>query len=230
MPEILLRGIYDKINDLRIDHDSELRRRDLTVDSLRSENASLRRRLRTLLSDADDRDTVSEYARLITENMPPPHVADGSSYALKLQTQLHRALDQIGTLQGRLGLLQQQTEESEESSERARELRNKLAERGDERFRAEVEHTNDLLSMEREMATRDVEGERRLARKERELVRMKAELEREREAHRRTSEAFSPREKGGGSAAATTAPPPLPSSLLETRRDDPCPFVKNRAA
>lgn len=178
-----LRDVKQKINDMRSEHDSEMRGRDLMIESLQSENSSLRDRLGNLVSEANDRHTVSEYAKLVTESVPRPQVID-STNILMLQSQLCRALHTLVILEN-----QDELQESAES-DRVKYLQSELAKRGDESFLTEMEHMKDLLTMGREMERKTMESNKKLEERENELEKMRTELEREKEEHRRTSEAL----------------------------------------
>jgi len=178
LDEKRLQAVLDKVNQMRAEHDERLRREILRNEELERENAALRQRLRTAAEDVDDRHTMAEYARLIVEQMPGKEddgtvVAD-SQYVLKLQSQLCRALHKMGVLTNQIELAEGQ------ERDKVRTLQSQLVEQGNESFRAEVEHMNDLLEMEKEMESLKEDYESENSMQQGAIAKMEVELELER--------------------------------------------------
>lgn len=175
LDEKRLQKVLDKVNAMRAEHDEILRKERLKIDDLERENADLRARLRRAAQDVDDKHSMAEYAKLITEQMQSSSgTVSDSQYVLKLQSQLCRALHKMGVMTNQIEMLQSQKDD------KVRTLQSQLVEQGNESFRAEVDHMNDLLEMEKEMECLREEHESESSVQQASMAKMEVELELER--------------------------------------------------
>mmetsp|Transcript_35661 Transcript_35661/g.78141 ORF Transcript_35661/g.78141 Transcript_35661/m.78141 type:complete len:705 (-) Transcript_35661:122-2236(-) len=101
-------SIQTKMNRMKAGHEAETRDLRRNIEELEQENANLVERIRCLTEDIDDRHAMSEYAQFIADKAPASY---DSSYVLRLQSQLCKAMHKIGVLSNQLDLVKQQSGE-----------------------------------------------------------------------------------------------------------------------
>mmetsp|Transcript_4101 Transcript_4101/g.5546 ORF Transcript_4101/g.5546 Transcript_4101/m.5546 type:complete len:282 (-) Transcript_4101:89-934(-) len=116
---------------------------EIEIEVLRQNNKDLQSCLKLAYDDMDDRHAISEYAKLIVEASPS---TINSSYVIRLQSQLHKALHKMGMLQNQMDLVKAQADE------KIRKLQLKLSRQMDENLRSEQNTFQDLMDMDKEMS------------------------------------------------------------------------------
>ena len=138
----LQRQIVDLNSDLdlmRVNRHQEQRVYKLELHKLECEKSALEKRIQVLLRDMDDKNAMGEYAMLIKK--AAPNTVD-STYVLKLQSQLAKAMHQMGTIQNQLTLTQQACDGI------VKELRDEMRKITERNSKTEIDYLNQIMKLQ----------------------------------------------------------------------------------
>lgn len=124
---------------MRANRQQEQRVYKLELQKLECEKSALEKRIQVLLRDMDDKDAMGEYAMLI--NKATPNTVD-STYVLKLQSQLAKAMHQMGTIQNQLTLTQQACDGI------VNELRDEMRKITERNSKTEIDYLNQIMQLQ----------------------------------------------------------------------------------
>ena len=138
----LQRQVVDLNSDLdlmRANRHQEQRVYKLELHKLECEKSALEKRIQVLLRDMDDKNAMGEYAMLIKK--AAPNTVD-STYVLKLQSQLAKAMHQMGTIQNQLTLTQQACDGI------VKELRDEMRKITERNSKTEIDYLNQIMKLQ----------------------------------------------------------------------------------
>mmetsp|Transcript_16210 Transcript_16210/g.46579 ORF Transcript_16210/g.46579 Transcript_16210/m.46579 type:complete len:495 (+) Transcript_16210:272-1756(+) len=138
----LQRQVTDQQSDLdlmRANRQQEQRVYKLELHKLECEKSALEKRIQVLLRDMDDKNAMGEYAMLIKK--AAPNTVD-STYVLKLQSQLAKAMHQMGTIQNQLTLTQQACDGI------VKELRDEMRKITERNSTTEIDYLNQIMKLQ----------------------------------------------------------------------------------
>ena len=129
-------AILTEMVDHRAEAEKSQKRLELEAAELRRENEHLKKCLKAMENDIEDRHALSEYAKMVQEQAPT--VID-TPYVMRLKSQLAKALHKIGVLSNQLDL-------TKEENERAiRDLHDQIVEAETAKTKSEVEFVSNYV-------------------------------------------------------------------------------------
>mmetsp|Transcript_17136 Transcript_17136/g.37161 ORF Transcript_17136/g.37161 Transcript_17136/m.37161 type:complete len:446 (+) Transcript_17136:318-1655(+) len=140
------RALQREVTDLRSDLDlmranrqQEQRVYKLELHKLECEKSAMEKRIQVMLRDMEDKNAMGEYAMLIKKAAPG---TIDSTYVLKLQSQLAKAMHQMGVIQNQLTLTQQACDGIVE------ELRNEMRKITERNSKSELDYLNQIMKLQ----------------------------------------------------------------------------------
>uniref|UniRef100_A0A7S2IBA6 Uncharacterized protein n=1 Tax=Helicotheca tamesis TaxID=374047 RepID=A0A7S2IBA6_9STRA len=171
--EILM--LRQHLGDMCLKQSENSFRHKLEVGELERQKKIMITRLSTLARDLHDNEALHQYAVLVREAAPSKiDSSNESSYVEKVQSQLCKALHQVGAWGNQLSVLKTSCEEAVSS------LQKEIVELEKEITKAEIEHMNAIKEKERENKDMRNEYESMLKIQQETIAKLEKELENER--------------------------------------------------